>query len=245
MVASTYTMQQGVLNVKTLKCWPAALAGLCLSFVAIPALAQAPIRPAAPGGAVAPAASTPRPAGTSVAVIDLQEVFKQNVRFKQALEDIKKDTEALNAETRGEQKKLQKMVEELKDFKPGTPDYRTREEEIAHIESNVRVTLGLKRKDLRDKEAKLHYHAYEEVLAAVEEFSERYGISLVIRFNAEEMDPSNPESIMMGLNRHVVYQRNLNITDAIIAKINQGAPPVVDNRGKAGPAPVIPAPRRQ
>ncbi len=220
---------------KTLNCWTAVLAGLCLSLMAVPTLAQAPVRPAAPVSQ--PAA---RPAGTSVAVIDLQEVFKQNIRFKQALEDIRKDTEGLAAKTRTEQTKLQKMVEELKNFKPGTPDYKTREEEIARLESNVRVTLGLERKDLRDREAKLHFHAYEEVLGIVEVFAERYGIALVIRFNAEEMDPSNPESIMMGLNRHVVYQRNLNITDAIIAEINKGVPPptppVADRRGATAPA---------
>jgi hypothetical protein len=133
---------------------------------------------------------------------------------------------------RGEQKKLQGMLEELKEFKPGTPEYKQREENIAHLSSSADVQLKLEGKNLRDAEAKLYYQAYEEVLATVERFAVNHGIALVIRFSADEIDRNNPESIMMGLNRHVVYQRGLNITGHIIAAINQGVPP--DPVGPAG-----------
>jgi Skp family chaperone for outer membrane proteins len=218
-------MQQGVLNVRILSCRTALLAALtiwCAS--ALPAWGQGPARPVAPA----------RPAGTSVAVIDLQEVFKNHARLKMAMEDIKKDTEALNARMRAEQKKLEKMVLELKELRPGTIDYKTREEEIAHVDSNVRVQLQLERKGLREREVKLYFNAYEEVVGAVERFAQDNGIALVIRFNAEEIDPSNPESIMAGLNRHVVYQRNLNITEFVLAEINAGVKPRPVDPGVSG-----------
>jgi Skp family chaperone for outer membrane proteins len=169
-----------------------------------------------------------------VAVIDLQEVFKNHARLKMAMEDIKKDTEALNARMRAEQKKLEKMVLELKELRPGTIDYKTREDEIAHVDSNVRVQLQLERKGLREREVKLYFNAYEEVVGAVERFAQDNGIALVIRFNAEEIDPSNPESIMAGLNRHVVYQRNLNITEFVLAEINAGVKPRPVDPGVSG-----------
>jgi Skp family chaperone for outer membrane proteins len=234
-------MQQGVLNVKVLNCLTALCASLLiLGVFAAPAAAQ--VRPPISGG-IAPAAAPPttsqaqRPTGTSVAVIDLQEVFKQHGRFKAAMEDLKKDGEALAAYQRTEQAKLQKMLEQLKDLKPGSPEYKRKEEEMAHIDSDVRVQISLKRKDLRDREAKLHFQAYEEISAAVQEFSERNGIGLVVRFSADDIDPSNPESIMMGLSRQVVYQRNLNITEFVIQMINRHTPPA--NAGQAG-RPTIP-----
>jgi Skp family chaperone for outer membrane proteins len=245
LVASTSTIEQGVLNVKASKSWSAALAGLAiLGATALPALGQVQPRPGVPGAprvATAPSqAAPPASAGTSIAVIDLQEVFKQNVRFNQAREDIKRQTEALKTQMLTEQKKLQGMVEELKDFKPGTPEYKQREEQIAHLDSNVRVQLQLQNKGLREQEAKLYYHAYEEVLGAVENFALKNGIALVIRFSADEIDRNDPQSIMMGLNRHVVYQRNLNITDYIIAEINRGVPAPGPTANKG---PVIPRAR--
>lgn len=223
---------------KVLNCLTATSASLLiLGLIVAPAAAQ--VRPPINGGVapgIAPPPSTTaqsqqRPSGTSVAVIDLQEVFKQHGRFKAAMEDLKKDGETLAAYQRTEQAKLQKMLEQLKDLKPGSPEYKRKEEEMAHIDSDVRVQISLKRKELREREAKLHFQAYEEISAAVQEFAERNGIGLVVRFSADEIDPSNPESIMMGLSRQVVYQRNLNITEFVIQMINRHTPPA--NAGQA------------
>lgn len=192
---------------------------------ALPVWAQAPIRPA---GAGAPAARQPVQAqastGTTVVVIDLQEVFDNHIRFKAAMENINKDTEQLNAKFRNDQKELQKMMEHLKTLKPGTPDYKHHEEAAAQFESNLRVQAGLERKGVAERQAKQLYNTYEEVTAAVQSFSQRNGISLVIQFSADEIDPANPQSIMRGVNRAVVYQDRLNITDAIIEMVNRGTP---------------------
>lgn len=209
-----------------------------LSAAALPAWAQvAPIRQA-PAGGVAPAA--PRAAaaaaqGTSVAVIDLQEVFDRHLRFKAAMDNINKDTEQLNAQFRNDQKELQKMMEKLKELKPGSPDYKRQEEATAQFESNLRVQAQLQRKEVGERQAKQLYQTYEEVLAAVQSFADRNGISLVIQFSADEIEPANPQSIMRGVNRAVVYQRNLNITEYIIEIVNAGTkPPVPVNGGGAG-----------
>jgi Skp family chaperone for outer membrane proteins len=226
-----------VLNVRVSSTFTAALAALLVSAAAaVPAWGQN-------RGTAAPA----RPTGTSVAVIDLQEVFKQNIRFKNDIEGIKKDTEALNAQMRNEQKKLQTMQEALRDLKAGTPEYKAKEEENALVSSNINVQLQLQRKNLREREAALYFNAYEDVIKSVERFAQQNGIALVIRFSADEIDPANPDSIMMGLNRHVVYQRSLNITSFIIEDVNRGAPPpaAVSGAGNRTPAPVVnPGPAR-
>lgn len=207
-----------------------------LSAAALPAWAQvAPIRQA-PAGGVAPAA--PRAAaaapGTSVAVIDLQEVFDRHLRFKAAMDNINKDTEQLNAQFRNDQKELQKMMEKLKELKPGSPDYKRQEEATAQFESNLRVQAQLQRKEVGERQAKQLYQTYEEVLAAVQSFADRNGISLVIQFSADEIEPANPQSIMRGVNRAVVYQRNLNITEYIIEIVNAGTKPPVPVTGGTG-----------
>jgi outer membrane protein len=182
----------------------------------------APIRPA--GAAPAAAAARPAPAGTSVAVIDLQDVFDKHRRFKAAMDNINKETEQLSAQFRNDQKELQKMMEKLKELKPGTPDYKRQEEAAAQFESNLRVQAQLQRKEVAERQAKQLYNTYVEVLGAVESFSKRNGIALVIQFSADEIEPSNPQSIMRGVNRAVVYQERLNITDFIIEMVNQGTP---------------------
>lgn len=166
-----------------------------------------------------------------MAVIDLQEVFDRHVRFKAAMDNINKDTEQLNAQFRNDQKELQKMMEQLKAFKPGSPEYKRQEEATAQFESNLRVQAQLQRKEVAERQAKQLYQTYEEVLGAVQSFAERNGIALVIQFSADEIDPANPQSIMRGVNRAVVYQRNLNITEYVIEMVNAGTKPA----GATGP----------
>jgi Skp family chaperone for outer membrane proteins len=206
------------------KCLSASLAALTVvGAAALPAWGQT--RPAAPSGAAPAAAAAPASAGTTVVVIDLQDVFENHVRYKAAMENINRDHEQINAQFRNDQKELQKMIEQLKDLKPGSPEYKRQEEATAQYESNLRVQAQLKRKEIAERQAKLLYQTYEEVTAAVQSFSDRNGIGLVLQFTADEIDPANPQSIMRGVNRPVVYQRNLNITKYIIDAVNAGTPP--------------------
>jgi Skp family chaperone for outer membrane proteins len=235
-VALTKTKQQGVLTMRIHRFGAAVVAALVIVGAAVlPAAAQG-IRPAGAGGLppVTAAAPAPRPAaaGTSVAVIDLQEVFDNHRRFKMAMDAINKETEQLNAQFRTEQKELQKMMEKLKELKPGTPDYKRQEEAAAQFESNLRVQAQLQRKEVAERQAKQLYQTYEEVLAAVKSFSNRNGIALVIQFSADEIEPANPQSIMRGVNRAVVYQHQLNITEFIIEIVNQGTAPEPKPQGE-------------
>ncbi len=110
---------------------------------------------------------------------------------------------------------------------------------VAVVAANAQVKMQLKRKDFLEREAKVYFDAYNEVLMAVSQFSDRNGIGLVLRFNGGEMDPTKRESVLQGVNRAVVFQRNLNITDYVIQRLNQGVAPAVSNGG-----PQIPSPRR-
>jgi Skp family chaperone for outer membrane proteins len=179
-----------------------------------------------------------RPSGTNVAVIDVAQVFENHTRFKKRMEDIKSDIEKFEATVRQEQKRLTTLRDELQTLKPGTDRFKQIEKQLADATADVQVTMQLKRKEFLEEEAKVYYNAYQEVLAAVAQFAERNGIGLVLRFNGTEMDPTKRESVLQGVNRAVVFQRNLNITDYIIEALNVGVAP------RVGTAPQIPSPRR-
>jgi hypothetical protein len=53
------------------------------------------------------------------------------------------------------------------------------------------------------------------------------------------MDPTKRESIMQGINRFVVYQDRLNITEMVLDMVNRGTPTPNDGMAKR-PGPPIP-----
>lgn len=195
--------------------------------------------PARPAGAApaAPASAAPaaRPAGgPSVVVIDVGEVFKKHVAFNQQVEAVKKEMKDLEASFQTEQKKAVDARAKLSQYAPGSPEYKKLEEDVARMASDLQVAMALKQKSILEQEAKIYYSTYQEIYKQVEEFSDRYGITLVLRHSNLPMDPQKRETVFRGMERQIVFQRNLDITEEIISRVNRGA--VLSAQQPRGPA---------
>ena len=213
---------------------------LSIFVLAAPASAQQGAAPGAtrpqggPPAAAAPIA--PAPAGTSVAVIDIAYIFKNHVRFNRAMNDMKGDIEAFDAAIRTDQQNFQKKREQLSAFSPSGPDYKKAEEELAHMKSDVDIKVAVKRREFLEQEAKVYYGIYREIEDAVAVFAQRNRISLVLRFSGDEMKPDDRNSVLQGVNKPVVYQYQLDITQLILNQLNAGATMPAGAGGVAPPA---------
>jgi Skp family chaperone for outer membrane proteins len=168
------------------------------------------------GNQPAGAQTTARPSGTSVAVIDLGDVFDAHPRLKSQLEQLKSQIEAFEAFVRQERQKVETLAEQLKTLKPGTPDYTSREKEFASIQADLQVQVRQKSREFLEQEAAVRFEAYQDIQQHVARFCQNYGIQLVIRYNRAAIDPTKPQDVQMGLNRPIVYQNSLDITQHII-----------------------------
>jgi len=227
-----------VLNVKSSFAWAAVAAGSLVCLTAVPVMAQATGAPGT-GRPIAPVAS--RPAGTNVAVIDISMVFEKYPKFQTQMKDLKTQVEEFEAWLRSEQQKLTKMREDLQGYTPGSQQFKDKEEEMAKFQSELQVKMALQRKDFLEKEARIYYDAYNEVYQAVATLADRNEIKLVLRFNSDEMKPEDRGSVLQGVNRAVVFQRNLNITNLVIRELGgdpRSTAPTRDDGPARKPAPV-------
>ncbi len=180
------------------------------------------------------AQNTPqRPSGTSVAVIDLSEVFQEHPRLKAQLEELKKQIDGYEAVMRSEKTKIDALAEQIKTFKPGTPEYTDKEKELASMQANLQVQVRQKSREFLEQEAQIRYQAYQEIQQHVATFCQKYGIQLVIRFSRQEIDPTKPQDVQMGLNRPIIYQNSLDITSHIIQSL--GPAPSTTSAANRGP----------
>jgi len=234
---------------------------VCATFVAGPlsvcflAAESAAQQGLPPGGArpqagpPAAAAQAPAPAGTSVAVIDIAYIFKNHVRFNAQMNDMKRDIEGFDASIRADQQNFTKKRDALPQFTPSSKEYKAAEEELAHLKSDLDIKVAVKRREFLEQEAKVYYGIYREIEDAVAMFAQRNRIGLVLRFTGDEMKPDDRASVLQGVNKPVVYQDRLDITQHILNQLNAGAtmppgaggvaPPAAGNPG----SPVAPPPR--
>jgi Skp family chaperone for outer membrane proteins len=215
-----------------------------MCFMIAPVAAQAPPG-LPPGGArptgMPPAASAPAPpagpvAGTSVAVIDVAYIFKNHVRFNAQMNDMKRDIDAFDAQMRDESQKLQKKQEQMMSFAPASAEFKKLDEELAHLKSDFQIRVQAKKREFLEQEARVYYGIYREVEDSVASFAQRNRIGLVLRFTADDMKPEDRPSVLQGVNKPVVYQQNLDITQHVLNQLNAGATMPPAGGGVAPPA---------
>ena len=123
--------------------------------------------------AQAPAAAPARPATPSahVAVIDVGYIFKNHARFKQAMDKMKDEVMAAENGLKAERDRINGLMEQLKGFNVGTPEYKKLEAEAAKAQGEFSVNAQLQKKDFMDREAKVYLQVYTEIERAVSQFA--------------------------------------------------------------------------
>lgn len=200
----------------------ALVAGLLSLALSHAAVAQQPVRPAPP-------------AGTNVAVLDINEVFEKNLRFKAEMDQIRDDIKSYETTVVEKRKQANTLNEKLAEYQPGSPEYKSLETQLAQMAADMQVEMAMKKKEFMEREARVYYGAYMETVQQVTDFAAKHNIGLVLRFNGDEIDPQERASVLQGVNRAIVYQRNLNITEQILNELNRGAAP--RNAGVRPPVP--------
>jgi Skp family chaperone for outer membrane proteins len=187
--------------------------------------AQVPGQPAV--RPVAPATSTPAP--THVAVIDIGYIFKNHTAFKAEMDKMKDQVLAAENSLKAERDRINGLMEQLKGFNVGTPEYRKLEGEVAKAQGEFQVTAQLQKKDFMDREAQVYMQVYTQIERAVAQFARENRIAVVHRFDGEPVDSSDRNRILGNITKPIVfYDSQIDITPDILRMLNGSSPtPVV------------------
>lgn len=172
---------------------------------------------------VAPAGGTPQI--PPVATLDMAYLFRNHIQYKQLDDGLRAEVGTAEKTFVGEQQALQELSRRLNEYRPGTPEYKALEEELAKKDADLRLRGAIMQKNFAEKKAKNYYDVLLQVKAYVRHHAESYGIMLVVNFNGDEIDGSNPQQVMRGLSETVLYQhRAVDITPVILEYCNKNVP---------------------
>lgn len=161
-------------------------------------------------------------AQTQVAIVDIGEVFKGHPAFTQQLEALKQEAEQFKASSLQLQQSLMQKAEAMKQYTPGSDNFKQAEASLAQESAAMEVDQRDKMRMLMQREAQLHFDTYAEVNKLIEKYCDQHGIQLVLRFNSEQMDTKNPATIMQRVNGSIIYHdQDKDITSQVIAQLVQ------------------------
>jgi len=180
-----------------------------------------------PAGAPArPAAAPVRTAAPSpgVAVIDIQYIFKNYALHKAQRDQMKKDFEAVNAKMKADGAQLKQLAESLKQYRPGTPDYKAIEERVVKGEADLKFRMRQEQQNFAEREAKMIFHTYTTIQQEVQRYCQATGTAMVMQCDREPASADRPNDIVRLLNRQVVYfHGGMDISQQILNVLNSRA----------------------
>lgn len=157
-----------------------------------------------------------------IAVVDVAHIFKNHPGIKAQVEKVEADLKAYDAQLQAKREELKQAAEQLKSFKVGSAEYATQEELVASMESKLRLDMARTRKELSDAEAKIYFQNYKLIADGVKFLANHYKINLVLRYNSEDMDLANGESVIRGVMKNIVYHdESLDMTKGVMQYLDQ------------------------
>lgn len=157
-----------------------------------------------------------------IAVVDVAYIFKNHAGIKKQVEKVEADLKSYDAELQAKREELKQAAEQLKSFKVGSAEYAAQEERVASMESKLRLDMARKRKELADAEARIYFENYQLIANGVKFLANHYKINLVLRYNSEDMDLDNGDSVIRGVMKSIVYHDEaLDMTKGVMQYLDQ------------------------
>lgn len=171
-------------------------------------------------------AQAPNAAGANaskygIAVVDISYIFKQHTRFRATMDSMKKEMETIEAELKADREKIAQSEQQRNTYNVGSAEYKQLDEEVARMMAEFNLKMGRLRKDFLEREAKVYYQTYLEVVDAVNYYAKRQNIGLVLRFNGEPVDQNRREDVLREINKPVVAHDQIDITPDVILLLNR------------------------
>ncbi|MEK6261318.1 MAG: OmpH family outer membrane protein [Planctomycetota bacterium] len=166
----------------------------------------------------AAASNTPHKVG----LIDMAHVFKNYKKFEALREELKEEIGASESKAKAMQEELAEMQKQMKGLAEGGPEYAKAEQIIVKKAADFETFRRAASRDFLKKESQIYLQVYNETSDAVKKYATHYHYTLIIRFNREELDTENPQNLLQGMNRQVVYhQAEDDITPSVLEFLNR------------------------
>ena len=155
-----------------------------------------------------------------VAILDVAKVFKENSEFDSSMKAIKAEADRLKAKITQQQEAIKQRAQQVTQYELGSPERNKLEAELEQEQAALRTKARQAEADLLNREARVYYETYQKMQTVVSSVAASNGISLVIRFDSEDIDPTNRGEVIKGVNRAVVYHRQLDLTRMVSSAMN-------------------------
>lgn len=165
-------------------------------------------------------ADEPKALATDIAVVDLAKVFDKHQRVTTQREKVRQDAQVAQESLKTQLESAKKLQEELKSHKEGSAAHSRIQKELQEKAVAIQKFQKDEMQNLQQREAEIYQEAYKQVMEVIQRIAEARGLRLVLRSQADNTDSKDPKKLLESMNRHVLYEKGLDITEEVVEAVN-------------------------
>lgn len=171
---------------------------------------------------LAPALAFGQDKALPIAVINLDKVFNNYKKHAERLQPVSESAKELNESVQVRQVEIETAANQLRKAMPGTPEQQRLVQQIQKLRADMEVFLNAERQKIQKREVSALISTQKDVDEQIKKLCKERGLKLVLRQNSAPEENQPLQEVIKNLNRDVIYQDGLDITDDVIKALNDG-----------------------
>jgi len=156
-----------------------------------------------------------------VAVLNLDKVFAAFKKHAERLEPLRESAKELDETVQVRQVEMETAANQLRKAPPGSPEQQRAQMQIVKLQTELRQFVDQERQKLQKRELATIITSQREIDERVKKICKERGLKLVLRQYSPPDENQPLQELAKNLNRDVIYQEGLDITDDVIKALNE------------------------
>jgi Skp family chaperone for outer membrane proteins len=157
-----------------------------------------------------------------IGLLNIEKVAQQYKPFQTKLAELQEEAKELQASASLRQSELETVRAELQKATPNSPAFQKLQGQFGRLQREMQTFVQEGQQKLRDKDLKLSLSLHKEIEQVLKPYCKEKGLRLVVRLQNSSLDENqNAQQILQAINRGVLYEDGLDITDDVVKLLEE------------------------
>ena len=151
------------------------------------------------------------------ALVNVDRILKTYKPLQDKLEPLKAEAKELDAAVQVRQGELETVGNQLRSSRAGSPEQQKLQLQFVKLQTELQQFIANEQQAQHKKQAAVYVAFFRQLDAEISKYAKAHGVRLVLRQHETSYDEGQPlAEILKALNRPILYEDGLDITDAIL-----------------------------
>ena len=159
-----------------------------------------------------------------IAILNMDRIFKTYKPLLDQLAPAREEAKALQEKIQLRQAEIETVANQIRKAEPGSPDFQRLQGQLLKLNGELQQMAQAGQQTIQKKETTIYLAFYRTLDEEVAKYAKAKGLKLVLRQQDSSLDDNQPlQEILKSLNRGIIYQDGLDITDDILQALDARA----------------------